>query len=44
MLQNQFSIEQQYQEALQYLTPTELSNALNLLKTIQTALEHSISD
>ena len=43
-VKRKFSIEQHYQEALGHLTREELDSALNTLTTIQTALEHGISD
>jgi hypothetical protein len=43
-VKSKFSIEHQYQEALEYLTPKKLENALSVLNAIQKALEKGISD
>jgi len=43
-IKTKFSIEHQYQEALEYLTPKQLDNALCVLNVAQGALEQSISD
>ena len=43
-IKTKFCIEHQYQEALEYLTPEQLSSALNILNSAQAALEQSISD
>ena len=43
-VKSKFSIEHQYQEALEHLTPEQLDNALSVLNAIQEALEEGISD
>jgi hypothetical protein len=43
-VKSKFSVEHQYQEALRHLSPEQLEGALDLLKTIQAALEQGISD
>ena len=43
-VKSKFSIEHQYQEALEHLTPKQLESALSILNTIQEALEEGISD
>ena len=43
-VKSKFSIEHQYQDALKHLAPEQLKGALEMLKTIQAALEHGISD
>jgi hypothetical protein len=43
-VKSKFSIEHQYQEALEHLTPEQLDNALSVLNAIQKALEEGISD
>ncbi len=43
-VKSKFSIEHQYQEALEYLTPKQLENALSVLNAAQKALEEGISD
>ena len=43
-VKSKFSVEHQYQDALKHLTPEQLEGALEMLKTIQTALEQGISD
>ena len=43
-VKSKFSIEHQYQEALEHLTPDQLDNALSVLNAIQKALEEGISD
>jgi hypothetical protein len=43
-VKSKFSIEHQYQEALEYLTPRQLESALSVLNAAQGALEQSISD
>ena len=41
-VKSKFSIEHQYQDALKHLTPEQLEGALEMLKTIQTALEQKV--
>ncbi|MCP9878152.1 hypothetical protein [Cyanobium sp. A2C-AMD] len=43
-VKRKFSIEHQYQEALEHLTREQLDSALKTLNTIQAALEEQISD
>jgi hypothetical protein len=43
-IKTKFSIQHQYQEALEHLTPKQLENALSVLNVVQAALEQSISD
>ena len=43
-VKTKFSIEHQYQEALENLTPRQLKSSLSVLNAIQKTLEEGISD
>lgn len=43
-VKSKFSIEHQYQEALEHLTPRQLESSLSVLNAIQKTLEEGISD